>query len=75
MRDARTLTGKLEVIRRLPSSRNGNPRYLLRVDGTTFRTAVDSSHGYSVTNHDGKSVRVTVGTHYGVATLADIEPA
>lgn len=65
--------GLVEILERLPSSVNGNPRYLLKVDGHTCRTAVDSSHGYSVTNYDGKQVRATIGTHYGRATLNSIE--
>lgn len=66
--------GKLEIIERLPSSRNGNPRYLLRVDGWTCRTAVDSSLGYSVGNLDGKQVEAYIGTHYGKATLDYAKP-
>ena len=61
--------GKLEIIERLPSSKYGNPRYLLKIDGFTCRTAVDSSYGYEVTNYDGQKVLATIGTHYGVATL------
>jgi hypothetical protein len=68
-------TGKLEIIKRLPSSANGNPRYLLKVDGWTCRTAVDSSLGYSVTNFDGKTVHATIGTHYGNATLDSVQLA
>lgn len=68
-------TGTLEVITRLPSSANGNPRYLLRVDGFTCRTAVDSSLGYKVTNFDGKRVTATIGTHYGKATLNSVTAA
>jgi hypothetical protein len=67
--------GKLEIIRRLPCSINGNPRFVLRVDGWTCRTAVDSSLGYEVQNHDGKFVVATVGTHYGVATLDSVKRA
>lgn len=67
--------GKLEVVRRLPSSTNGNPRYLLRVDGWTCRTAVDSSTAYGITNLDGKQVVATIGTHYGVATLDSVRAA
>lgn len=67
--------GTLEIIERLPSSANGNPRYLLRVDGCTCRTAVDSSHGYSVPNFDGRRVEATIGTHYGSATLNTIKAA
>lgn len=64
--------GKLEIIERLHNSTNGNPRYLLRIDGTTCRTGVDSQHGYSITNFDGKIVNATIGTHYGRATLNTI---
>lgn len=68
-------TGTLEIIERLPSSKNGNPRYLLRVDGITCRTAPDSMHGYAVPNFDGKRVAVTIGTHYGHATLNSVRMA
>lgn len=67
--------GKLEIIKRLPSSTNGNPRFLLRVDGWTCRTAVDSSLGYEVQNFDGKQVVATIGTHYGNATLDSVSHA
>lgn len=67
--------GKLEIVKRLPSSRNGNPRYLLCVDGWTCRTAVDSSLGYSVTNFAGKRVEATIGTFRGVATLDSVKLA
>jgi hypothetical protein len=65
--------GKLEVLKRLPSSLNGNPRYLIRVDGFTCKTAVDSSYGYCVTNFDGKEVIATIGTHYGTQTLDSLK--
>lgn len=65
--------GKLEVLKRLPSSLNGNPRYLIRVDGFTCKTAVDSGYGYSVTNFDGKEVIAYIGTHYGIATLDSLK--
>ena len=64
--------GKLEVIQRLPNSINGNPRYLLRINGITCKTAVDSTYGYCITNYDGKEVNATIGTHYGTATLDTI---
>ena len=67
--------GKLEVVKRLPSSLNGNPRYLLRIDGHTCKTSVDSSYGYCVTNYDGKNVIATIGTHYGTATLDTLKGA
>lgn len=62
-------TGKLEVIKRLPSSVNGNPRWLLKVDGWTCRTAPDAALGYNIQNLDGKQVVATIGTHYGQAAL------
>lgn len=65
--------GRLEIIERLPSSSNGNPRYLISVDGFTCRTQVDSSHGYSITNYAGEIVEATIGTHYGSATLNTIK--
>jgi hypothetical protein len=61
--------GILKVIERLPSSFYGNPRYLISIDGFTCKTPVDSSYGYSVTNHDGKEVIAYIGTHYNTATL------
>ena len=61
--------GILHIIKRLDNSRNGNPRYLLSVDGFTCRTMVDSTHGYEVTNYEGCEVTATIGTHYRQATL------
>jgi hypothetical protein len=69
MKNITSHIGKLEIIKRLPSSRNGNPRWLLRVDGWTCCTSPDSSLGYKVQNFDGKTVEATIGTHYGAATL------
>lgn len=65
-------TGILEIVERLNNSKNGNPRYLCKVDGYTFRTAVDSSQSYSITNYEGKQVEVTIGSHYGNTTLNSI---
>lgn len=75
MRNISRHTGTLEVIQRLPSSTNGNPRYLLRIAGFICKTAVDSSLGYCVTNFDGKQVTATIGTHYGSATLDALKGA
>jgi hypothetical protein len=69
MKNLSTHTGTLEVIKRLPSSYFGNPRYLLSINGVTCKTAVDSSYGYAVTNFDGKQVQATIGSHYGTTTL------
>lgn len=65
--------GTLEIMNRLPSSSNGNPRYLIKIDGITCKTQVDHAHGYSITNYEGKTVEATIGTHYGSATLNTIK--
>jgi hypothetical protein len=75
MRNVTRHTGKLEIIKRLPSSFNGNPRYLLRIDGFTCKTSVDSMQAYCVTNYDNKQVIATIGTHYGTATLDSLKGA
>ena len=69
MKNVTRHTGILKVLTKLPSSINGNPRYLISVDGFTCKTPVDSTYGYSVTNYDGEVVTATIGTHYGTATL------
>ena len=71
-KNSTTHEGTLEILCRLPSSSNGNPRYLLRVDGRTCRTMVDSGLAYGVPNHDGKRVRATLGTFRGVCVLLDV---
>ena len=68
-------TGTLRILRREPSSRNGNPRYFLSIDGTTCYTAPDSSYGYGVTNYDGRRVEATIGTYYGKPTLNSLKDA
>jgi hypothetical protein len=73
MKNVTEHVGVLTHCERMPSSRNGNPRYRLYVAGFNCRTAVDSSLGYSVTNYLGKTVRVTIGTHYGYPTLDSIK--
>ena len=62
-------TGKLKVLERLKNSANGNPRYRLYVSGVSFVTKPDSAYSYDVGNLEGKTVTVSVGTHYGKATL------
>jgi len=84
MQNITTHTGTLRLIERMPNSNNGNPRYLLAIMdsstqglGWTFRTGVDSAHGYEVPNFFDKDIEVTVmiGTHYGHATLHSITAA
>ena len=68
-------TGTLEIIERAPSSRNGNPRYVVRLDGYTCRTGVDSSLGYSITNFNGKRVTANIGTVRGTVTIENVRRA
>jgi len=68
-------TGILTVVQRLASSKNGNPRYLVNVDGYTARTMVDSSLGYGITNFEGKEVTVKLGTHYGTLSVESVKLA
>jgi hypothetical protein len=68
-------TGTLEFIDRLPSSVNGNPRYLVRLDGWTCRTAPDSAVAYFIPNHFGKKVTANIGTYYGYATIKNVKKA
>jgi hypothetical protein len=77
MKNITTQIGKLRIIKRLPSSVLGNPRYLVDINGLTCRTAPDSAHGYNVQKLDGKDVHAAVGTHYGhttINTLTEIAP-
>ena len=64
--------GTIENLTRLPSSRNGNPRYSAYCGGVHFVTAVDSMYGYSLPNYVGKQVEILVGSHYGKTTLSRI---
>lgn len=73
-RKTKTITGRLEQIERLNNSRDGNPRYAVTVGGYEYRTGVDYSVGYEVSNHKvGAMVTLTLtGTH---AAVLDIQAA
>ena len=73
MNTIQNYTATLKILTRLPSSTNGNPRYLIDLDGHKVRTGVDSMIAYCITNHDGKECKVSVGMHYGYPTLTNIE--
>ena len=72
MKNITVHTGKLEIIERLKNSVNGNPRYLVRVNGWTCRTKPDASYNYDIQNLDGRTVRAEIGTYYGRTTIANI---
>lgn len=63
--------GVLSIVERLPSSRNGNPRYYLSIGGIHCRTAPDSDLAYGLTNDDGKHVVAFMRYYYGKPTLVD----
>jgi Rieske Fe-S protein len=69
MRNFKRVSGKVEIIKRLPSSVNGNPRYLISIGGIECKTPVDSTHGYGITNYRDQFVYATICTHYGVTVL------
>lgn len=73
MKNTEEIKGTLEIIQRLPSSRHGNPRYLVKVGDTVCRTAPDAALGYGITNYEGKEVIAIVGEHYGKATVQKIK--
>lgn len=66
-------TGVVSDIKRLPSSYFGNPRYSFMIDGYRVTTAVDSMHGYEITNYEDKQVTVLIGSHYNKLTLDTIK--
>jgi hypothetical protein len=73
MRNVTQHTGTLRVVERDKNNgRNGNPRYVVALDGHTCRTAIDSPLGYSITNYADKEVTASIGTHYGTVTIKDV---
>ena len=66
-------TGILSNLIGLPSSKQGNPRYSAHCDGVNFKTAPDTTIGYSIASYDGKNVQIVVGSHYGVCTIESIK--
>lgn len=73
MKNIQTVTGVLAYALRFDTSKNGNPRYKVRVGRYEFFTGIDSSYGYSITNYVDELVTVKIGEHYGKTTLKHIE--
>lgn len=73
-----TVTGKLNIIERLKSSTNGNPRYsfvLVDSEGNLselVKTCVDCSYGYAINNYQNKVLTVEVKHVRGVLSLINI---
>lgn len=74
-----TYIGRLCDVRRLPSSKNGNPRYsaIIVTDSghaLNIRTGVDSSLAYSFTNYrEGSRVNVTASLQRGYWIIQSME--
>ena len=49
MKDRQHITTHLTAVTRLPSSRNGNPRYEVETTVGTYRTKPDAMHAYALT--------------------------
>ena len=76
MLEAKNVTrhiGQLHIVKRMRSSVNGNPRYLVRASGWLCRTKPDSCIAYGLSHFDGKTVEATIGTYYGKATLLSVK--
>jgi len=73
MKNERTVLGRLEIIKRLPSCENGNPRFLLRIGGVEVRTTPDANLAYGITNYDGVLVRAVIADHYGKPSIINVE--
>ena len=50
------ITGVLNVIKKLPLSRMGNPKYRVEINGDIFETVNNAMLGYAITNYDNKNV-------------------
>ena len=80
MKNITKQVGSLKLVRRLKNSHVGNPQFELAIIehekqnlGWTFRTPKNSMLGYSIQNYLDKIVIVSIGTHYGCATLNSVE--
>ena len=72
MKNISSHRGKLEIISRVKSSANGNPRFKVRIDGYTCYTTPDSSLAYKITNYQYKIVKAHIGSHYGVQSVDSV---
>ena len=65
------ITGILNVIKKLPLSKMGNPKYRVEINNEIFETRTNASLGYSVTNFDNKKVTATV-TRFGLGLIGGL---
>jgi len=65
--------GLLQIIKREPSSFNGNPRYCVTINNITCYTAPDSSIAYTLPNYNKRQVEAIIGPYYGKPTIKSIK--
>lgn len=71
--------GKLQMIKRLKNSRNGNPRFKLAIvdhngNGFSFVTKPDSMIAYLIENYIGQQIEAVLGSYYNKTTLINFKP-
>ena len=72
MNNMTRITGKLEIVKRMKNSINGNPQFMLACDGYKFRTPANSMLAYSVSNYADKNVEVIMGARYGLHEIKEV---
>jgi hypothetical protein len=55
MRD-KQVYGILNVVKKMPLSKMGNPKYRVEINGDIFETVNNAMLGYAITNYDNKNV-------------------
>jgi len=50
------INGLLTVVKKMPLSRMGNPKYRVEINNEIFETETNASLGYEITNFDNKNV-------------------
>ena len=77
--EVREVIGRLQTVKRLPSSQYGNPRWAITLDtdglwGIEYRTQANASVGYEVPNFkQGRQVTLTLSKRGGVIGMRYVE--
>ena len=73
MKNIQTVEGKLEIIEQLKHSKNGNPKYFLKVGEVEMETETDSGLTFLVKSYEGKTVTAKYGLHRNKITLSELD--
>lgn len=73
MKNIQTVEGKLEIIEQLKHSKNGNPKFLLKVGEVEMETETDSGLTFLVKSYQGKTVTAKYGLHRNKVTLSELD--